>query len=228
MSLGETRKRKLDEVDAGLANVPHKIHSPQDLAADTSLNSLTDTLRKQQKKAGKIVPKTGDKPARKTNFWAIGVADPGTGQAGGFFFTKDELIEIVQKSLILKTKVWLEHGDGSPEVIGMVRYAWVDKRKGLMVMMEFDYSTLMSNVVLEWMRSGLFAGISLGYKSDVEYVDGNMNVVRKTINEVSVVRDPYHKSCRITFVGTKIPNSAKNPVLKKGHSQDAHNLFPYF
>jgi len=98
MSLGETRKRKLDEVDAGLANVPHKIHSPQDVAADTSLNSLTDTLRKQQKKAGKIVPKTGDKPVRKTNFWAIGVADPGTGQAGGFFFTKDELIEIVQKS----------------------------------------------------------------------------------------------------------------------------------
>jgi len=172
-------------------------------------------------------------------FYAVGIADPGTGSSGGFFFTLKELQEVVDKSLIIKVPVWLEHGSGSPEIIGQVRYAWVDNKKGLMVMMEFDYTTLMSNVVLEWIRIGLFAGISLGYKSDVEYTGGVMNVVQKTINEISIVRDPFHKSCRIQFVGTKIPDNtsigpAHKPLrgplggAKKRADVSASEIFPYF
>jgi len=183
---------------------------------------------KRQKPAD--APCNGDSrpPQRDKKFYAIGIADPGTGEPHGFFFTHKELVDIVDKSLILKKQVWLEHGDGSPEVIGRVRYAWVDKRKGLMVMMEFDYTTLMSNVVLEWMRSGLFAGISLGYKSDVQKVDGMVHVTKKTINEVSIVRDPYHKSCHIFFVGTKLPTTCKQPVVAKGAVSRPSDVFPYF
>ena len=161
-------------------------------------------------------------------FYAIGIADPGTGSSGGFFFTLKELHEVVEKSLIIKVPVWLEHGSGSPEIIGEVRYAWVDNKKGLMVMMEFDYTKLMSNVVLEWIRIGLFAGISLGYKSDVEYSGGVMNVVQKTINEISIVRDPFHKSCRIHFVGTKIPDNTSTGIIKKKADVCASEIFPYF
>jgi hypothetical protein len=161
-------------------------------------------------------------------FYAIGIADPGTGSSGGFFFTRKELHEVVENSLIIEVPVWLEHGNGSPEIIGKVRYAWVDKKNGLMVMMEFDYTTLMSNVVLEWIRIGLFAGISLGYKSDVEYTGGIMNVIRKTINEVSIVRDPFHKTCRIHFVGTKIPENTSTGIVKKSKDISASELFPYF
>jgi len=182
---------------------------------------VPDADRKEAQRPAECV-RTGKK------FYALGIADPGTGEADGFFFTHAELADIVDKSLILKKQVWLEHGDGSPEVIGRVRYAWVDKKKGLIVMMEFDYSTLMSNVVLEWMRSGLFSGISLGYKSDVQKVDGMVVVTKKTINEVSIVRDPYHKSCRIFFVGTKLPSSLKQAVVVNKAVSRASDIFPYF
>jgi len=66
-----------------------------------------------------------------------------------------------------------------------------------------------------------------------------MNVVQKTINEISIVRDPFHKSCRIQFVGTKIPDNtsigpAHKPLrgplggAKKRADVSASEIFPYF
>jgi len=164
----------------------------------------------------------------KKKFYAMGIADPGTGSTGGFFFTKSELREIVENCLIINIPVWLEHGNGSPEIIGKVRYSWVDHEQGLMVIMEFDYTTLVSNVVLEWIRIGLFVGISLGYKSDVEYNCGIVKVVKKTINEVSIVRNPFHKTCRINFVGTTIPIMSRIDITSKVKDITATELFPYF
>jgi len=164
----------------------------------------------------------------KKKFYAMGIADPGTGSSEGFFFTKDELREIVRNCLIINIPVWLEHGSGGPEIIGSVRYSWVDHEQGLMVIMEFDYTTLVSNCVLEWIRIGLFAGISLGYKSDVEYNCGVMKVVKKTINEVSIVRDPFHKTCRINFVGTTIPMKSPKYISSEAKEIAATDLFPYF
>ena len=164
----------------------------------------------------------------KKKFYAMGIADPGTGSTGGFFFTKSELREIVENCLIINIPVWLEHGNGSPEIIGKVRYSWVDHEQGLMVIMKFDYTTLVSNVVLEWIRIGLFVGISLGYKSDVEYNCGIVKVVKKTINEVSIVRNPFHKTCRINFVGTTIPIMSRIDITSKVKDITATELFPYF
>ena len=175
----------------------------------------------------RIQPKTGtrlasQKPRRevKKYFYAIGIGDPGTGAEGGYYFTMDDLREIYLSSSIHGIQVWLEHGDASREVIGTVVYTWVDQTCGLMVVLRFDASTLQSQVILEWIKNKLFAGISLGYTADVVYENGLLNVVKKTIHELSIVRTPHHKSCRIQFVGNSIPLKSsravgKAPVISK-------------
>jgi hypothetical protein len=81
----------------------------------------------------------------------------------------------------------------------------VDKQAGLMTVLRFDSSTLRSKVILEWIKNGLFSGISLGYNADVKYIDGLIIVHKKTIVELSIVRDPFHKSCKIGFIGNSLP-----------------------
>ena len=75
----------------------------------------------------------------------------------------------------------------------------------MMVVLRFDASSLRSKVILEWIKNKLFAGISLGYISDVTYENGLIRVVKKTIHELSIVRTPHHNTCRVQFVGNSIP-----------------------
>jgi len=138
-------------------------------------------------------------------FYAIGTADPGTGSKDGYFFTMPELGDVVNSGYMHGIQVWLEHGDASREIIGDVVYTWLDKTNGLMVVLRFDDSTFRSKVILEWIKNGLFNGISLGYNADVKYMDGLIVVDKKTIVELSIVRDPFHKSCKIGFIGNTIP-----------------------
>jgi len=145
------------------------------------------------------------RPAAISYFYAIGTADPGTGSQDGYFFTMPELADVVKSGYMLGTQVWLEHGDASREIIGDVVYTWLDNKNGLMVVLRFDFRTLRSKVLLEWIKSGLFSGISLGYNADVKYMEGLIIVHKKTIVELSIVRDPYHKSCKIGFIGNTIP-----------------------
>ena len=159
-------------------------------------------------------------PAKKKvpYFYAIGTADPGTGCKDGYFFTMPELQEVVLSACMQGIQVWLEHGDASREIIGDVVYTWLDKKKGLMVVLRFDSTTLRSKVILEWIKNGLFNGISLGYNADVKYMDGLIVVHKKTIVELSIVRDPFHKSCKIGFIGNTLPvPSAKTQIV----TQDA-------
>lgn len=128
------------------------------------------------------------------------------GAPGGYYFTMDALRNVYRSSCMIGIQVWLEHGDASREVIGHVVYTWVDGKNGLMVVLRFDASSLRSNVILEWIKSGLFSGISLGYISDVVYENGIIEVVKKTIFELSIVRTPHHKTCKIQFVGNCIPS----------------------
>ena len=144
-------------------------------------------------------------PRAVSYFYAIGIADPGTGCKDGYFFSMPELGDVVNSGYMMGTQVWLEHGDASREIIGDVVYTWLDKHSGLMVVLRFDNSTLRSKVILEWIKNGLFSGISLGYNADVKYIDGLIIVHKKTIVELSIVRDPYHKSCKIGFIGNTIP-----------------------
>jgi phage head maturation protease len=130
-------------------------------------------------------------------FYCIGIADPGTGTPGGFFFTKEQLHDIIQQKSLIKTKVWLEHGDKTTKTIGEVVYAWVDDEAGLMVVIKLFNNILMSKVVVEWIKSGICSGISLGYDATVMEIEGNMHVTSKKINEISIVSTPFHKTCKI-------------------------------
>ena len=165
---------------------------------------------------------TAAKPAKVPYFYAIGIADPGTGSKDGYFFTASELAEVVRSKCMHGIQVWLEHGDASREVIGDVAYSWVDKQAGLMTVLRFDSSTLRSKVILEWIKNGLFSGISLGYNADVKYIDGLIIVHKKTIIELSIVRDPFHKSCKIGFIGNSLPlhSDNKNDSGGIGHNSD--------
>jgi len=141
----------------------------------------------------------------KSYFYAIGTADPGTGSKDGYFFTMSELADVVRSTCMHGIQVWLEHGDASREIIGDVIYSWLDAKSGLMVVLRFDSSTLRSKVILQWIKNGLFSGISLGYNADVKYEEGLIVVHKKTIVELSIVRDPFHKSCKIGFIGNTLP-----------------------
>jgi len=151
-------------------------------------------------------------------FYAIGTADPGTGSKDGYFFTMPELQQVVLSACMKGIQVWLEHGDASREVIGDVVYTWLDAKKGLMVVLRFDSSTLRSKVIMEWIKNGLFSGISLGYNADVKYLDGLIIVHKKTIVELSIVRDPFHKSCKIGFIGNTLPVAPGRVPLVPKHA----------
>jgi len=177
--------------------------------------------RKKQKTSRPYVKKPFDR--KKEYFYAIGIADPGTGMQDGYYFSMLNLKEICQSSSMIGIQVWLEHGDASREVIGTVVYTWLDSKCGLMVVLRFDASSLRSKVILEWIKNKLFAGISLGYVSDVTYENGVIRVVKKTVHELSIVRTPHHKSCMIQFVGNSIPlatETAKRGKLMATHQKN--------
>lgn len=137
----------------------------------------------------------------------IGIADPGTGDKNSMFWTSDELQRVVTSKSLINTPVWLEHGDASTEVVGRVAYAWVDKPTGLNVIMEFDKSLIRTRALFEWVKSGIFTGLSLGYAA---YMNKSFDVEKKKIHEVSIVRTPYHPTCLIYHVGSIPPSITKN------------------
>jgi len=104
-----------------------------------------------------------------------------------------------------------------------------------MTVLRFDSSTLRSKVILEWIKNGLFSGISLGYNADVKYIDGLIIVHKKTIVELSIVRDPFHKSCKIGFIGNSLPLPPDNkkdsgdgsPVCGSRPSEESGCIRPF-
>ena len=131
------------------------------------------------------------------NVVLVGTADPGTGDPHSMFFTNDELRALVARGEMRALPVWLEHGDASKEQVGQVEYAWVAS-DGMHVLISLDVSLIRSRAIVQWISSGIFCGLSLGYRAQI---DKAFNVCAKTIHEISIVKDPYHKSCVIDFVG---------------------------
>jgi len=127
----------------------------------------------------------------------VGTADPGTGDPHSMFFTNDELRALVARGEMRALPVWLEHGDASKEQVGQVEYAWV-AADGMHVLISLDVSLIRSRAIVQWISSGIFCGLSLGYRAQI---DKAFNVCAKTIHEISIVKDPYHKCCVIDYVG---------------------------
>ena len=137
----------------------------------------------------------------------MGIADPGTGDRNSMFWTCDELQRLVKSKSLINTPVLLEHGDATAEVVGRVAYAWVDMPTGLHVIMEFDKSLIRTRALIEWVKSGIFTGLSLGYAA---YMNKSFDVEQKKIHEVSIVRTPYHPTCLIYHVGSIPPSITEN------------------
>ena len=131
------------------------------------------------------------------NVVLVGTADPGTGEPRSMFFTNKELRALVARGEMRALPVWLEHGGASKEQVGQVEYAWVAP-DGMHVLISLDVSLIRSRAIVQWISSGIFCGLSLGYRAQI---DKAFSVCAKTIHEISIVRDPYHKSCVIDFVG---------------------------
>jgi hypothetical protein len=146
------------------------------------------------------------------NVVLVGTADPGTGDPRSMFFSNDELRALVARGEMRALPVWLEHGDASKEQVGQVEYAWVAP-DGMHVLISLDVSLIRSRAIVQWISGGIFCGLSLGYRAQI---DKAFNVCAKTIHEISIVRDPYHKSCVIDFVGELPvlqlpPSAARHP-----------------
>lgn len=135
-------------------------------------------------------------------YFVLGVADPGRGTGGTMFFSMDELRDVVESKCAHGVRVWLEHGDATKENIGTVVHTSLDAETGMHVVMAFDRATLRSRVVCEWIRNGLFSGISLGYNAEL---DARMDVRYKRITEVSIVHKPHHPTCWVYEVCDSLP-----------------------
>ena len=147
-------------------------------------------------------------PAR-DHYYVCGVADPGTAAGGTFFFSPAELRAIVDARELCGVRVWLEHGDATKEVLGTVVYAWVEEAGRLHVIMAFAKDSARSRLLYELIGNGLYRGISLGYTAAL---DGNMDVTRKVVNEVSIVRVPYHDTCWVYTVTDELPPALRAAV----------------
>lgn len=118
------------------------------------------------------------------------------------FFSMAELQCVVDSKCVHGVRVWLEHGDATKEDIGTVVHTSLDAETGMHVVMAFDRSNLRSRVVCEWIRNGLFSGISLGYNAEL---DVRMDVRYKRITEVSIVHKPHHPTCWVYEVCDTLP-----------------------
>ena len=128
----------------------------------------------------------------------LGTADPGTGRPDSMFFTRAQLHDLVASGDLYGIKVWFEHGDHYRDCLGRVEYAWVDPTHGLKLIISFDTSDVCAGTVFEWIKRGVFRGLSLGYAAAVD--QRSFAVTGKRVHEVSVVQTPFHPTCRIDAV----------------------------
>lgn len=142
-------------------------------------------------------------------YYVYGLADPGKGTGGTFFFSPHELADVIDQGAINGVRVWLEHGDATKEVLGQVVYSWLDTESGMHVVMAFQKKSMRSRVLYEWIKNGMYSGISLGYNA---HLDRQMNVSSKIVSEVSIVNKPYHDTCWIYRVSDTLPQELADLV----------------
>lgn len=163
--------------------------------------------------------------ADKKYWFLIGLADEGKGQPGSFFFTKDDLKHAVSNTSVSDVSIWIEHGTATKENIGELVYWWVDENDGLYIVARFEVS-LRSSALQNWIRDGLYTGISMGYTTQY---DDLFFVKRKNIFEISIVHEPFHPACRIKQIVSgqgflRIKQALEN-LSKRERAVDVWDLF---
>lgn len=144
---------------------------------------------------GTVAPQINCPMPPVSHLYITGVADPGTGETGTLFFTEEELHALVTSGALESANVWFEHGDQWRKNMGRISHAWVQPGEGLKVAICLDAHELCATTVFEWIKAGLFRGLSLGYKASVDPV--SFATQHKDVHEISIVHTPFHPSCWI-------------------------------
>lgn len=122
----------------------------------------------------------------------------------GIYLNKSDIQSMVQQveeanRQSRKIPVHLEH-KGVP--VGHVVSAWAH-RDTLQCVLELDESVFEGSIGSEFVRNGICNELSLGYSVDLQNSAGGMKAIRKTLNEISVVKKGARHHCRIHAVTGK-------------------------
>ena len=125
-------------------------------------------------------------------WFLIGLADEGKGDTGSFSSARMSCGKPWQAPMSRRCPFGLSTAPAPRRSWARWRW-WVDEVDGLYIVVRFEDSAR-SRALRNWIENGLFTGISMGYKSSYDF---RMFVQSKTIYEISIVHDPFHKNCRI-------------------------------
>ena len=135
---------------------------------------------------------------------------PVASHEGVFMSDKDDLSG---KAKALKgTPLRVEHNNNIH--VGEVLQGWTDSRGAMWALAEIDMSMPHGAMTAAAVEKGNFAGFSLGYLSKVrrDIKTGRLNVEEKNIMELSIVKEGFHPTCKITAASRRQP---KAPFLKR-------------
>jgi hypothetical protein len=119
----------------------------------------------------------------------------------GIFLNKQDIKSMVQQveeanSQARKIPVHLEHKGVR---VGHVVTAWAH-RDTLQCVLELDEHILEGSIGSEFVRNGICNELSLGYSVDLQNSDSGIRAVKKTLNEISVVKKGARHHCQIHAV----------------------------
>ena len=122
----------------------------------------------------------------------------------GIFLNKSDIQSMVRQveeanRTSNKIPVHLEH-KGVP--VGHVVSAWAH-HDTLQCVLELDERVFEGAIGSEFVRSGICNELSLGYSVDMQNSANGMKALRKTLNEISVVKKGARHHCKIHAVTSK-------------------------
>jgi hypothetical protein len=119
----------------------------------------------------------------------------------GIFLNKQDIQSMVQQveeanRQMRKIPVHLEHKGVQ---VGHVVTAWAHKDT-LQCVLKLDEKVLEGSIGSEFVRNGICNELSLGYSVDLQNSDSGIKAVKKTLNEISVVKKGAQHHCQIHAV----------------------------
>ena len=141
---------------------------------------------------------------KRTLLWGTANPEGMENDYQGIFLNKDDIRSMVQQveeanRRLQHIPVHLEHKGVE---VGHVVSAWAH-RDTLQCVLELDERVLEGSIGSEFVRNGICNELSLGYSVDLQNSAGGVRAVKKTLNEISVVKKGARHHCKIHAVSGK-------------------------
>ena len=130
------------------------------------------------------------------------------GYEGVFKSDKDD---VHGKARALKgTPLRVEHNNNIH--VGEVLQGWTDSRGAMWALAEIDMSTPQGAMTAAAVEKGAFSGFSIGYLSKVrrDAKTGRLKADEKRIIELSIVKEGFHPTCKISAASRRQPKTRSN------------------